>query len=231
MYKILIIEDEKPIADLLKFGLEKEGFKAQTALSGEDGLAAVERFEPNVILLDIMLGDMDGLAICKTVTMKHNIPIIMLTAKSDQLDKLIGLEYGADDYITKPFDLREVILRIKSILRRITKAKMPDEDFAEICVGDVVLDLNKHTVVKSGKSVELTPKEFSLLETLMKNKGKVLTRSDLLELVWEFEYIGDTRTVDIHIQRLRKKLGDDAYIKTVFGVGYKVEEDEVEPAH
>ncbi len=226
MYKILIIEDEKPIADLLKYGLEKEGFKVQTALSGAEGLAAVEKFEPNVILLDIMLGDMDGLSVCKTVTMNHNIPIIMVTAKSDQLDKLVGLEYGADDYITKPFDLREVVLRIKSILRRITKAKMPEEDTGEISVGDVLLDLKKHTVIKAGKLIELTPKEFSLLETLMKNRGRVLTRSDLLELVWEFEYIGDTRTVDIHIQRLRKKLGDDGFITTVFGVGYKIAEED-----
>ncbi len=225
MYKILIIEDEKPIADLLKYGLEKEGFKAQTALSGAEGLLAVEKFEPHVILLDIMLGDMDGLSVCKAVTIKYNIPIIMVTAKSDQLDKLVGLEYGADDYITKPFDLREVVLRIKSILRRITKAKMPAEDTGEIRASDVVLDLDKHTVLKAGVAVELTPKEFSLLETLMKNKGKVLTRSDLLELVWEFEYIGDTRTVDIHIQRLRKKLGDDKLITTVFGVGYKIAED------
>lgn len=227
MYKILIIEDEMPIAELLKYGLEQEGFKAMIACTGENGLKEIDQFEPHVILLDLMLPDMDGLEICKTVTLKRNIPIIIVSAKNDQLDKLIGLEFGADDYITKPFDIREVILRIKSILRRITKTRENNEICEVLTAGELRLDLLKHEVYNRGVRIDLTPKEFALLETLLRNRGRVLTRSELLEKVWEFEYVGDTRTVDIHIQRLRKKLGDERLIMTVFGVGYKISEENI----
>lgn len=223
MNKILIIEDEKPIAELLKYGLEKEGFRAFVALTGKDGLNLMEKEHPDVILLDLMLPDVDGLSICKTVTMNKNIPIIIVSARNDQVDKLIGLEYGADDYITKPFDIREVILRIKSILRRIQKTMDAEVTAEVLTVGSLVMDIQKHEVTKDGEIIELTPKEFLLLETLMRKNGKVLTRAELLEKVWEFEYLGDTRTVDIHIQRLRKKLKDDKLIVTVFGVGYKIQ--------
>jgi len=219
--KILIIEDEKPIADLLKYGLEKEGFTAFAAYNGKTGLEAIEKIKPSLVLLDIMLPDMDGLSICRQVTVSNNIPIILLTAKSDITDKLIGLEYGADDYITKPFDLREVVLRIKSILRRVMKAKQSGGEYI-FKIEDLELNLNKHEVHKDGKLIDLTPKEFLLLQTLMENRGIVMSRTDLLQQVWEFEYFGDTRTVDIHIQRLRKKLKDDKLIVTVFGVGYKI---------
>ncbi len=226
MYKILVIEDERSIAELLKYGLEKEGFSVEIALNGKDGMAMIEKANPSVILLDLMLPDIDGLSICKYVTMEKNIPILIVTAKNDQVDKLIGLEYGADDYITKPFDIREVILRIKSILRRISKTKEGQEHDDVLSAGDLEMDLGKHEVRKSGELIDLTPKEFALLETLLRNCGKVMTRSDLLEKVWEFEYMGDTRTVDIHVQRLRRKIKDDKFIVTVFGVGYKILEDQ-----
>ena len=220
--KILIIEDEKPIAELLKYALEKERFDAAMAHTGEEAVAKIESYRPDLILLDLMLPDMDGLTICREVTANNKeIPIIIVSAKNDQIDKLIGLEYGADDYITKPFDIREVILRIKSVLRRLTTPIEKSGRDSVIEDGDLVLDIDKHELRKSGELIELTPKEFSLLETLIRNKGKALTRNFLLEQVWNFDYIGDTRTVDIHIQRLRKKLGNDNSIATVFGVGYK----------
>lgn len=222
MYKILIIEDEKPIAELLKYGLEQEGFKVSYALTGAEGIELVKKYRPTVILLDLMLPDADGLEICKRITLENNVPIIIISAKNDQVDKLIGLQNGADDYITKPFDIREVVLRIKSILRRINRAKDGEAENDLLSVGVLTLSLKKHEVLKNGTPLELTPKEFALLETLMRNRGRVLSRGELLEKVWEFEYIGDTRTVDIHIQRLRKKIGDEKLIVTVFGVGYKI---------
>lgn len=225
--RILLIEDEKPIADLLQYGLEKEGFEVFAAYNGQDGLKAVEDVRPQVILLDLMLPDMDGLDILKAITQERNIPILIVSARNDQVDKLIGLEYGADDYITKPFDIREVILRIKSILRRVAKTKDSQEKEEVLTAGDFVLHCGKHEVTKAGERIELTPKEFALLETLLRNRGKVLTRAELLERVWQFEYAGDTRTVDIHIQRLRRKLKDDKFIVTVFGLGYKVLEEEL----
>ena len=220
--KILIIEDEKPIAELLKYALEKERFDAAMAHTGEEAFEKIESYRPDLILLDLMLPDMDGLTICREVTANNKeIPIIIVSAKNDQIDKLIGFEYGAADYITKPFDIREVILRIKSVLRRLTTPIEKSGRDSVIEDGDLVLDIDKHELRKSGELIELTPKEFSLLETLIRNKGKALTRNFLLEQVWNFDYIGDTRTVDIHIQRLRKKLGNDNSIATVFGVGYK----------
>ena len=192
------------------------------AHTGEEAFEKIESYRPDLILLDLMLPDMDGLTICREVTANNKeIPIIIVSAKNDQIDKLIGLEYGADDYITKPFDIREVILRIKSVLRRLTTPIEKSGRDSVIEDGDLVLDIDKHELRKSGELIELTPKEFSLLETLIRNKGKALTRNFLLEQVWNFDYIGDTRTVDIHIQRLRKKLGNDNSIATVFGVGYK----------
>ncbi|MBQ4062388.1 MAG: response regulator transcription factor [Christensenellaceae bacterium] len=227
MHKILVVEDEKAISELLKYGFEREGYAVVQAFDGKTALDKIDSDTPDVILLDLMLPDIDGLSICRTVTRQKSIPIIIVSAKNDQLDKLIGLEYGADDYITKPFDIREVILRVKSVLRRVerTNDELASEDIV-LTAGDVTVDLKRHEVKNGGEVVELTPKEFSLLEVLMKNRGSVLTRGDLLKKVWDFEYIGDTRTVDIHIQRLRKKLKDDGLIITVFGVGYKIAEEE-----
>lgn len=225
MPEILIIEDERPIAELLKYSLEREGYAVRMAHTGADGLAAIETALPDLVLLDLMLPDMDGLDICRQVTQQRKVPIIIVSAKNDQVDKIIGLEYGADDYITKPFDIREVLLRMQSVLRRggVAAPAAGSEDILR--QGDLCLIRSKHEVKKGGMRIELTPKEFDLLAILLENKGKVLSRAELLEKVWEFAYIGDTRTVDIHIQRLRRKLGADKLIETVFGVGYKIRED------
>ncbi|MFH5187325.1 winged helix-turn-helix domain-containing protein [Paenibacillus sp. TAB 01] len=227
--KILIIEDEEAISDLLAYGLNKEGFVTATARTGAEGLRQVELFEPDLLLLDWMLPDMSGLDICKKVTASHNLPLILLTAKSDITDKILGLEFGADDYMTKPFDVREVVARIRTILRRVASAdRVPDSTgSAEDCIRLHHLEINKseRTVVNRHRHelIELTPKEFDLLLTLIRHQGKVFTRPELLDFVWGYEYAGDTRTVDIHIQRLRKKLDAGELISTVFGVGYKFE--------
>lgn len=222
--KILIIEDEIPIADLIEYGLNKVGYKCTTANSGVDGMRKIEEVKPNLILLDWMLPDISGIDICKMVTEKNNIPIIMMTAKSDIEDKVLGLEYGAEDYITKPFDMREVIARIKIIFRRINQVdnEINDRDEEKIVIGDIEIIKNEHLVKKNNQIIKLTLKEYDLFVTLSENRGKIFSRDQLLNNVWGYEYVGDTRTVDIHIQRLRKKLGAEELIKTVFGVGYKI---------
>ncbi|WP_409347220.1 response regulator [Paenibacillus sp. MBLB4367] len=223
--RILIIEDEVAIADLLAYGLNKEGFETVAAHSGAEGLRELERFEPDMLLLDWMLPDVSGLDVCKKVTETANIPIIMLTAKSDIADKLVGLEYGADDYITKPFDLREVIARIRTVLRRMQQANRSIGEPAEFGIRFRNIEIIKaeRRVKKNDEIVDLTPKEFDLLLTLYNYKGKIFTRTELLDFVWGYDYAGDTRTVDIHIQRLRKKLDMNDLIVTVFGIGYKFE--------
>ncbi|KNF07743.1 transcriptional regulatory protein SrrA [Gottschalkia purinilytica] len=222
--KILVIEDEKPIADLISYGLKKEGFIVKTANNGADGLTLVDKFTPDLMLLDLMLPDISGFDICKNVVEVYNIPIIMLTAKFDINDRVQGLEYGADDYITKPFDLREVVARIKTILRRINQFEVDKNKFKQDVIEFKGIEIYKdeHMVKKDGKIVGLTPKEYELLVALYNSDGRVLARSQLLDVVWGYDYVGDTRTVDMHIQRLRKKLGSNDIIKTVFGVGYKI---------
>ena len=222
--RILIIDDEKPIGELLKYGFEKDGMEAEAVLTGADGLTAIESYKPDIVILDLMLPDMDGLDICRRLTASTRVPIIILSAKNDQVDKLLGLEYGADDYITKPFDFREVLLRVRSVLRRIDFARDDNGDNI-IEIGPLVINCGMHEATENGQALVLTPKEFSLLCVLARNKNKVLTRKQLLEEVWNFEYFGDTRTVDIHIQRLRKKIGEQLKIVTVFGVGYKLTEE------
>lgn len=223
--RILIIEDEVAIADLLAYGLTKEGYVTSTAHRGTDGLAEIERFKPDLLLLDWMLPDVSGLDICKKVTVSHTFPIIMITAKSDITDKILGLEFGVDDYITKPFDIREVLARIRTILRRFTMANKPNElkEPTTIRFRDIEIEESERQVKKNDVLIELTPKEFDLLVTLYRHKGKIFTRTELLDFVWGYDYVGDTRTVDIHIQRLRKKLDTDNVITTVFGIGYKFE--------
>ncbi|GIN99473.1 DNA-binding response regulator [Brevibacillus halotolerans] len=222
--KVLIIEDEQPIADLLSYGLTLEGFRTRTSASGATGMMEMEQFNPDLLLLDWMLPDQSGLDICKRVTENYNIPILMITAKSDITDKVLGLEFGADDYITKPFDLREVVARIRTILRRVNQANIGERD----TVGDDVIRFKNIEIVaeerlvkKEGILVDLTPKEFDLLMTLFGRRGRIFTRSELLDLVWGYDFGGDTRTVDTHIQRLRKKLDAGDLIITVFGIGYK----------
>ncbi|MDG0809023.1 response regulator transcription factor [Cohnella rhizosphaerae] len=227
--KILIVEDEAAIADLLAYGLGREGFRTQTASTGAEALREAERFEPDLLLLDWMLPDMSGLDLCRRMTAERNIPILMLTARSDITDKVLGLEFGADDYMTKPFDMREVVARIRTILRRMAQSSRATEESGEAAAvrfGGVEIAVGERLVRKGGETVELTPKEFDLLMTLHGRRGKIFTRAELLDLVWGYDFAGDTRTVDTHVLRLRKKLDAGDWITTVFGIGYKFEKRE-----
>lgn len=222
--KILIIEDDAPIADLLSYGLSIEGFQPRIASSGAAGMTELQMFKPDLLLLDWMLPDQSGLDICKKVTSEYNIPIFMITAKSDITDKVLGLEFGADDYITKPFDLREVIARIRTILRRIDQSNHKDQSELHtefIRFRHIEIWPEERLVNKNNQPIELTPKEYDLLMTMVRNPGRTFSRSDLLDVVWGYHFAGDTRTVDTHIQRLRKKLDITDDIVTVFGIGYK----------
>lgn len=222
--KILIIEDDAPIADLLSYGLSLEGYQTRVASNGAVGISEIQTFQPDLLLLDWMLPDQSGLDICKKVTSEYNIPIFMITAKSDITDKVLGLEFGADDYITKPFDLREVIARIRTILRRLEQSNHKDHNNLHTDVirfHHIEIRPEERLVNKNGQPIELTPKEYDLLMTLVRNPGRTFSRSELLDVVWGYHFVGDTRTVDTHIQRLRKKLDATDLIATVFGIGYK----------
>ena len=219
--KILIVDDEPAIVDLIKINLELEGFDTCVCYTGQQAEKAAPIFAPDLILLDIMLPDINGFEVCRNLQ-NLNIPIIMLTAKNDIKDKLYGLELGADDYITKPFDSRELTARIKAVLKRIDKSGAKED--TNIQLGPIMINTLERQVYIDGEEMILTPKEYDLLMILCENQRKVFSRENLLELVWKFEYIGDSRTVDMHVQRLRKKLGKYYYfIKTVFGIGYKFE--------
>jgi DNA-binding response OmpR family regulator len=226
--KILIIEDEDYISDLLLYSFKKEGFNTKIARNGKSGLELIDEFKPDLLILDLMLPDTSGFEICKKVSKEYTIPVVMLTARSDTFDKILGIELGADDYITKPFDIREVIARIKAIFRRIslTSELKENENFETIKVCDnIIIYKEKREVLKGDSRIELTNKEYDLFLFLAENKGRVFSRSALLDKVWGFEFVGDTRTVDIHVQRLRKKLDENksiSIIETVFGVGYKL---------
>jgi two-component system alkaline phosphatase synthesis response regulator PhoP len=224
--KILIVEDEKDIIKMLEYNLEKEGFKTFSSRDGEDALDSVSRDHPDLIVLDLMLPGIDGLEVCKTLKSDSKtafIPIIMLTAKSQESDKIVGLELGADDYMTKPFSPRELIARIKAVLRRVKeKDKLPEV----LKIGDLAIDFSKIIVSVKDKPVELTSKEFELLKTLIKAKGRVLSRDYLLDNIWGFDHAIEiqTRTVDVHIRTLRKKLKSEAKrILTVKNYGYRFE--------
>ena len=219
--RILIVEDEKPISSILQYGFKKEGFEVACALTGSEALTLAKEFLPHVVLLDWMLPDISGIDVCRMITETLNIPILMLTAKGTVDDKLYGLEAGADDYITKPFDLREVIARVKTVLRRYERAGSASLEVPELIDGDIVIRETERTVTKAGQQIDLTPKEYDLYLFLVKNPRQVFTRLNLLEQIWGYDYLGDTRTVDIHVQRLRKKLDLSSTLQTVFGVGYK----------
>lgn len=219
--KILIVDDERAIVDLIKINLELEGFETVCCYNGNDAIVLANAIQPDIILLDIMMPGLNGLDVCKRLQ-NLSLPIIMLTAKNNINDKLLGLEYGADDYITKPFDSRELIARIKVILRRSNMTDVK-EDFT-LTVGPIKIHQAERRVTLNEIEIPLTPKEYELLYLLCENPKKVFSRDNILESVWGFEYYGDTRTVDIHIQRLRKKLGEySGIIKTVFSIGYKLE--------
>ncbi len=218
--KILIIEDEKPIADILKYGFEKEGFLIRCAYTGCEGFATAQKEPPDLILLDWMLPDISGVNVCRMLTEQYKIPIIMLTARGNVEDKLCGLEAGADDYITKPFDLREVVARVRTILRRFDKAHEEDSEEQIVC-GNLTVVEREHSVYRQGELLNLTPKEYDLLVCFLKHPRQVFTRTTLLDSIWGYDFAGDTRTVDIHVQRIRKKTGLEEALVTVFGVGYK----------
>ena len=222
--KILVVDDEEHIRELIKFNLENNGFKVLCAQDGKEALRIAKEEVPSLVLLDLMLPGMDGLDVCKEIrkdSSMSNMPIIMITAKGEEIDKTIGLELGADDYITKPFSVRELVARIKAILRR-TNMQLVDKTFN---IGNLAIDFGKHEVIKSESKIDLTLKEFELLEILIKNKGRVMTRDFLLDKIWGYEYLGETRTVDVHIRHLRQKIEDDdknpAYIQTIRGIGYR----------
>lgn len=218
---ILIIEDDKDIAEILRFALMKEGYKVKVNPNGLEAEEEIKIFKPDLILLDIMLNDTDGFSVCRKIS-SYKIPIIMLTARIDIMDKILGLELGADDYITKPFDIREVITRIRVSLRRLEEfKKISDEkQKEEISIDNIKINENCRSVKVQGNEIQLKPKEYELLLFLSKNTNKVFSRNQLLDLVWGYDYLGDTRTIDVHITRLRQKLGEEFQIETIFGVGY-----------
>lgn len=226
--KILIIEDEENISDILSHYLNNEGFKTKVANCGNQGLQFVQDFLPDLILLDLMLPDIDGFEICKRISADYIIPIIMITAKSDDVDKILGMELGADDYITKPFNIREVIARIKTIFRRIEliSESVTGNEQKIIKLGrEIEIYKDGHEIFKNGKRIEFTNKEYELLVYLAEHQGRVITREELLNRVWGYEFMGERRTVDIHVRRVRKKLEEDknsSIIETIFGVGYKL---------
>lgn len=223
MYKILVVDDERSILDLLEMILKREQFQVATASDGKSAMALFDFFNPDLVLLDLMLPDINGHDLCKEMTNKRRVPIIMLTAKNDIVDKVLGLELGADDYITKPFDTRELVARIKAVLRRLQKNEADDRKVLSHL--DLVVDPENRTVTKAGNPIELTLKEYELLEVLIKNTRKVFGREELLRQVWGYDYMGDTRAVDICVTRLRKKIEDDSsnpkHILTVYGFGYR----------
>lgn len=222
--KILIVDDEDHIRELLKFNLEKNGYVVYMENDGLNGLKLAREKQVDLILLDLMLPGMDGFEVCKEIRRDNiisNVPIIMLTAKSEEIDKILGLELGADDYITKPFSIRELSARIKALLRR-SNVKYDNEILR---FGNIALNLQTREVLKHGKKLDFTLKEFEVLKLLIQNKGKILTREILLDKIWGYEYVGETRTVDVHIRHIRKKIEEDdkkpIYIQTIRGVGYK----------
>lgn len=232
---ILVVDDEKPIADIIQFNLKKEGFIVHCAYDGEEALEMVEEVNPDLMLLDIMLPKRDGMEVCREVRKKYDFPIIMLTAKDSEIDKVLGLELGADDYVTKPFGTRELIARVKANLRRhmkITEEEEANEESNDVTVGQLVIQPDAYVVQKRGETIELTHREFELIHYLARHLGQVMTREHLLQTVWGYDYFGDVRTVDVTVRRLREKIEDTpshpTWIVTRRGVGYYLRDPEQE---
>ena len=232
---ILVVDDEKPIADILQFNLIKEGYTVICAYDGEEALEKVEEQQPDLMLLDIMLPKRDGMEVCREIRKKYDFPIIMLTAKGSEIDKVLGLEMGADDYVTKPFSTRELIARVKANMRRlnvVAQVEEPVEASNNITVGSLTIQPDAYLVLKRGEAIELTHREFELLHYLAKHIGQVMTREHLLQTVWGYDYFGDVRTVDVTIRRLREKIEDNpshpTWIVTRRGVGYYLRNPEQE---
>ncbi len=222
-HKVLVVDDEQSIITLLQFNLEQAGFTVEVALDGKTALSMASETSPGLIILDLMLPQMNGLEVCKALRQaKINTPILMLTAKDDELDKILGLELGADDYLTKPFSPREVVARVKAILRRSQTNLVEVAESELMVIGELSISPENYEASYEGKALELTPKEFELLVYLARHKGRVLTRDQLLNAVWNYDFVGDTRIVDVHISHLRDKM-KSTYIKTVRGLGYKLD--------
>ncbi len=234
--KVLVVDDEPGIRSAIAYALKREGYETETAADGEEALEKVESFGPSVLVLDVMMPKMDGYEVCRRLENRSGIGIILLTVKNDMIDKIVGLELGADDYMTKPFEIREVLARVKALMRRVEKngaaasgGESGDRSHEEAEAGDLVelgplrIRISHRSAELGGQELELTPKEFDLLTLLVSRPARVFTRDDLLDRVWSMDYAGGTRTVDIHVQRLRKKLGEDhqGMLQTVYGVGYK----------
>ena len=226
MTKILIVEDEDSVLDPLELLLSKEGFSIETARNGREGLDKFWKVSPDLVLLDIMLPEVSGTEVCRQIRAKSNVPIIMLTAKDTEVDKVVGLELGADDYIVKPYSKAELVARIKAVLRRGLSEHTSSEG-GVITAGPVSIDVDRHAVSIGGENISLPLKEFELLEFLVRNSGRVLTRTQLIDRVWGSDYFGDTKTLDVHVKRLRAKIEKDpanpTYILTIRGLGYKFE--------
>jgi two-component system response regulator RegX3 len=227
MTRVLVVEDEESFSDALSYMLRKEGFEAVVAATGPDALAEFDRAGADIVLLDLMLPGLPGTEVCRALRSRSNVPIIMLTAKDGEIDKVVGLELGADDYVTKPYSARELVARIRAVLRRRGDAGEPTPDGGVLEAGPVRMDVERHVVTVDGETVPLPLKEFDLLELLLRNAGRVLTRGQLIDRVWGADYVGDTKTLDVHVKRLRAKLEPDPanpkYLLTVRGLGYKLE--------
>lgn len=225
--KILIVDDDNNIAELISLYLTKECFDTMIVNDGESVMPAMETFAPNLILLDLMLPGIDGYQVCREVRAQYSVPIIMLSAKGEVFDKVLGLELGADDYMEKPFDSKELVARAKAVLRRYKPSNAPTENPNDKCVeyADLTINLTNYSVIYMGHTVEMPPKELELLYFLASSPNHVFTREQLLDQIWGYEYIGDTRTVDVHIKRLREKIKDNPNwaLSTVWGIGYKFE--------
>ena len=222
--KVLVVDDEKLIVKGLKLSLEQDGMEVSCAYDGDEAVESIRNNDYDMVLLDVMLPKLDGLLVCQQVREFSNVPIIMLTAKGDDMDKILGLEYGADDYITKPFNILEVKARIKAILRRNSKKEQAPKKSNVLVAGDLKIDCDSRSLYIGGKEIYLTAKEFDLIELFVKNPGKVYGRETLLNTVWGYDYPGDARTVDVHVRRLREKIEDNPsepkYVHTKWGVGY-----------
>ena len=225
---VLVVEDEASIASFVALYLKNAGYQVRTAANGSQALAQAESEQPSLIVLDLMLPDIDGVEVCRRIRQRSDVPILMLTARDEDVDKIIGLEVGADDYLTKPFNPRELVARVKTILRRAAPERRRESK--QIRHGDLLVDAGRREVRVGEEEIQLAPKEFDLLWELLDHRGLVLTRDQLLERVWGYTFAGDTRTVDVHVRQLRRKLGDASPIVTVWGVGYKVAPARDQPA-
>ncbi|MFC4146446.1 response regulator transcription factor [Micromonospora mangrovi] len=226
MSRVLVVEDEESFSDALSYMLRKEGFEVSVAATGPDALTEFDRTGADIVLLDLMLPEMSGTEVCRQLRQRSHVPIIMVTARDSEIDKVVGLEIGADDYVTKPYSPRELVARIRAVLRRQT-AEAAESGAPTLAAGPVRMDIERHVVTVEGAAVQLPLKEFELLELLLRNAGRVLTRGQLIDRVWGADYVGDTKTLDVHVKRLRSKVEPEPstprFIVTVRGLGYKFE--------